>query len=67
MNPIYLMFYSHPIFPNTADNEKPDWNSKTAVPSHDFDEWFDMQHRPTVTGDEGTREYQRCEWRFAFL
>ena len=40
------------------NNERPSWNSKTAVPSHDFDEWFNMQHRPTGTADEGTLGYQ---------
>lgn len=43
-----------------GDNERPSWNNKTAVPSHDFDEWFDMQHRVTRTNDDhGLREYQR--------
>ncbi|CAH3015313.1 unnamed protein product [Porites evermanni] len=41
-----------------GNNERPPWNSKTAVPSHDFDEWFNMQHRPTRTADEGSLGYQ---------
>ena len=44
-----------------STQERPPWNHKTAVPSHDFDEWFSMQHRPTRTADEGLREYQGCE------
>jgi len=39
-------------------NERPPWNNKTAVPSHDFDEWFNMQHRPTRSTDEAAQEYQ---------
>ena len=41
-----------------GNNERPPWNSKTAVPSHDFDEWFNLQHRPTRTADEGSLGYQ---------
>lgn len=44
------------------DNEKPPWNAKTAVPSHDFDEWFSMQHRQPRTTDEDMRDYQGCEY-----
>ena len=44
------------------DNEKPPWNAKTAVPSHDFDEWFNMQHRQTRTTDEDMRDYQGSEY-----
>lgn len=40
------------------ENEKPPWNAKTAVPSHDFDEWFNMQHRQPRTTDEDFRDYQ---------
>lgn len=45
------------------ENEKPPWNAKTAVPSHDFDEWFNMQHRQPRTTDEDFRDYQGSEWR----
>lgn len=44
-----------------GNNERPPWNSKTAVPSHDFDEWFNMQHRPTRTADEDSLGYQGSE------
>jgi len=44
------------------DNEKPPWNAKTAVPSHDFDEWFNMQHRHPRTTDEDMRDYQGSSW-----
>ncbi|XP_020609864.1 uncharacterized protein LOC110048412 [Orbicella faveolata] len=44
------------------DNEKPPWNAKTAVPSHDFDEWFNMQHRAPRTADEDLRDYQGSSW-----
>lgn len=54
--------------PNAAyaygDNEKPPWNAKTAVPSHDFDEWFNMQHRQPRTTEEGSRDYQGCEYGY---
>ncbi|XP_078384443.1 uncharacterized protein C8orf34-like isoform X1 [Oculina patagonica] len=40
-----------------SDNEKPPWNHKTAVQSHDFDEWFSMQHRATRTADEDSRDF----------
>lgn len=39
-------------------NERPQWNHKTSVPSHDFDEWFNMQHRHTRTADDHLQEYQ---------
>lgn len=40
------------------NDERPQWNHKTSVPSHDFDEWFSMQHRPTKTSIEHSQEYQ---------
>ena len=69
VNPIILIFdVKFPLFlPNAAhthtENEKPPWNAKTAIPSHDFDEWFHMQHRPPRTSDEDFRDYHGSEWR----
>lgn len=69
VNPMILIFdVKFPLFlPNVAhthtENEKPPWNAKTAVPSHDFDEWFHMQHRPPRTTDEDLRDYHGSEWR----
>ena len=69
VNPVILMLnvkFSL-CLPNAAhthaENEKPPWNAKTAVPSHDFDEWFHMQHRPPRTTDEDLGNYQGSEWR----
>ena len=40
------------------DGERPPWNHRTAVPSQDFDEWFNMQHRQPRTADQDVRAYQ---------
>lgn len=41
-----------------SDGERPPWNHRTAVPSQDFDEWFNMQHRQPRTADQDVRAYQ---------
>ncbi|KAK2560042.1 hypothetical protein P5673_016991 [Acropora cervicornis] len=39
-------------------NERPPWNGKTAVPTHDFDEWFNMQHKQTKATNENSQQFQ---------
>lgn len=41
-----------------GDVERPPWDHRTAVPSQDFDEWFNMQHRQTRTADQDVKAHQ---------
>lgn len=46
-----------------STNERPPWNGKTVVPTHDFDEWFNMQHKQTKATNENSQQFQGTQSR----
>lgn len=43
----------------TGDESQPVWNKDTRVPTHDFDEWFQMEHGDQQTSQKPSKEKYR--------